>query len=466
MALTMLWGVHLTVLSDAYVLHTCIFPECFTRNATTFRASFFLPMTKFSPENARNLDAADPLSGYRAHFAIPRMDDGQEALYLCGNSLGLQPREGVVALEMVMKDWAEKGIEGYFTGDHPWADYGTELRASEARLVGAKPIEVAVMNSLMVNLNLLMLSFYRPTDERPCILIEEHTFPSDQYAFREQIRFHGYDPDDCLIVQKARPGEYHLSSEDLLETIRQEGHRIALIMLGGVNYFTGQFFDIGAITQAGHDMGCTVGWDLAHAVGNVPLSLHGWNVDFAAWCHYKYLNSGPAAPGGIFVHERYAHAKDLPRLVGWWGHNRKTRFQWVDEFDPEPGAVGWQMTNTPILATAPLKGSLSLFDEVGMDAIRLKSVKLTGYLWDLLERIGGGFDIMTPANPDERGAQLSLRVHGQNGRAVFDFITKHGVICDWRNPDCIRISPAPLYNSFEDVRRFATLFDEALRTVA
>ncbi|MDE2996580.1 MAG: kynureninase [Bacteroidota bacterium] len=423
-------------------------------------------MARFPAEIAQNLDLEDPLRGYRSHFSIPRLPDGSETLYLCGNSLGLQPREGAEALDAVMTDWAELGIEGYFTGNNPWADYGTELRESEARLVGAKPLEVAVMNSLTVNLNLLLLSFYRPTEERPCILIEEHTFPSDQYAFREQIRFNGFDPDECLLVARARDGEYHLQTEDILETIRIQGHRIALVMFGGVNYFTGQFFDIPTITKAGHDAGCMVGWDLAHAAGNVPLHLHDWDVDFAAWCHYKYLNSGPAAPGGAFVHERFAHAKDLPRLAGWWGHNRSTRFQWVDEFDPEPGAVGWQMTNTPILSTAPLKGSLALFDEVGVDALRTKSLRLTGYLWDLLQQIGHGFDIMTPADPQQRGAQLSLRVHGENGRAVFDFIKRNGVICDWRNPDCIRISPAPLYNSFEDVRRFAELFDEALRTVA
>ena len=427
-------------------------------------------MSRFPVETARELDAADALAEYRSHFSIPKMGDGSDTLYLCGNSLGLQPREGVQALEAVMKDWGELGIEGYFTGDNPWADYGTELRESEARIVGAKPLEVAVMNSLTVNLNLLLLSFYRPTAERPCILIEEHTFPSDQYAFREQIRFHGYDPDECLLIQKARDGEDHLRTEDILETIGKDGDRIALVLLGGVNYYTGQLFDIPTITKAGHEAGCTVGWDLAHAAGNVPLSLHEWDVDFAVWCHYKYLNSGPAAPGGAFVHERFANRKDLPRLAGWWGHNRSTRFKWVDEFDPEPGAVGWQMTNTPILSTAPLKGSLSLFDEVGIEALRAKSIKLTGYLWDLLQEIAKednrGFDIMTPSDPAQRGAQLSLRVHGSNGRAVFDFIKAGGVICDWRNPNCIRISPAPLYNSFEDVRRFAELFDEALSTVA
>ena len=454
------------MLSGVPVLHTRIFSRRPETNIHLSPPEIFFLMSPFSAEKARELDTSDPLSTYRSHFSIPRMAGGEETLYLCGNSLGLHQREGTEALATAMKDWAERGIEGYFSGDDPWADYGTELRASEARLVGAKPIEVAVMNSLMVNLNLLLLSFYRPTAERPCILIEEHAFPSDQYAFREQIRFHGFDPDDCLIVLHARPGEYHLRSEDVLATIRSEGHRIALVIMGGINYFTGQLFDMATITEAGHAAGCTVGWDLAHAVGNVPLNLHDWNVDFAVWCHYKYMNSGPAAPGGAFVHERFAHARDLPRLAGWWGHNRKTRFEWVEDFDPEPGAVGWQMTNTPILSTAPLKGSLTLFDEVGMDAIRAKSLKLTGYLWDLLQEMEGGFDIMTPSDPEQRGAQLSLRVHGENGRAVFNFIKEHGVICDWRNPDCIRISPAPLYNSFEDVRRFAGLFEKALRTVA
>ncbi|MDA0683136.1 MAG: kynureninase [Bacteroidetes bacterium] len=422
-------------------------------------------MSLFPSEESQRLDAADPLASYRLRFSIPKMPDGTDTLYLCGNSLGLQSKDGIDALHAVVKDWAELGIEGYFTGDNPWVDYGTELRESEARLVGAKPLEVAVMNSLTVNLNLLLLSFYRPTPERHKIIIEDHTFPSDQYAFREQIRFHGFDPETSLVVLKPRPGEDWHRTEDILETIAKEGAETALVMMGGVNYYTGQFFDIATITKAGHDEGCTVGWDLAHAAGNLPLQLHDWNVDFAAWCHYKYLNSGPAAPGGAFVHERFAHATDLPRLAGWWGHNRSTRFQWVDEFEPEPGAVGWQMTNTPVLSTAPLKGSLTMFDELGMPAIRQKSVKLTGYLWELLSRIESGFDIMTPSDPSQRGAQLSLRVHGDNGRVVFDYIKERGVICDWRNPNCIRISPAPLYNSFDDVRRFAEIFDEALRRV-
>jgi len=394
------------------------------------------------------------------------MTDGSETLYLCGNSLGLQSLDAAAALGDVMTDWAELGIEGYFSGDNPWADYGTELRASEGRLVGAHPEEVIVMNSLTVNINLLMVSFYRPTADRFRIIIEDHTFPSDQYAFREQIRYHGFDPDEALIILPRRDEEDWHRTEDILRVIEEYGSSTALVMLGGVNYYTGQLFDMPTITKAGHDAGCIVGWDLAHAAGNVPLHLHDWDVDFACWCHYKYVNAGPAAPGGAFVHERFSRRPDLKRFAGWWGHNRSTRFQWVDEFDPEPGAAGWQMTNTPILSTAPLKASLAMFDEIGMPAIRAKSMKLTGYLRQLLEAIGTGFDIMTPPDPEQHGAQLSLRVHGTNGRAVFDILKQNGVICDWRNPNCIRISPAPLYNSFEDVRRFAIIFREALEETA
>ncbi len=414
-------------------------------------------------EFARRLDGDDPLSACRDLFSIPNTADGSPWIYLCGNSLGLQPKSARNAINSVLDDWAEKGVEGYFSGSQPWVDFADRLKPSLAGLVGADPLEVTLMNTLTVNLNLLLVSFYRPTQERFKIIIEEHTFPSDQYAIRQQIAFHGFDPSDALVVLTARDGEESLRHEDILETIEREGTSTALVMMGGLNYYTGQLFDMSTITEKAHEQGCVVGFDLAHAVGNVPLSLHEWNPDFAVWCHYKYVNGGPAAPGGAFVHSRHARSFDLPRFSGWWGHNRDTRFKWVDDFEPEQGAAGWQMTNAPVLSTAAVKASLDIFDEVGMEAIRAKSEKLTGYLRYLLNEIGGGFEIMTPDSAQEHGAQLSLRVGSENGRGVFDFLKANNVICDWRNPNCIRASPAPLYNSFEDVYRFAGIFTRALQ---
>jgi len=419
-------------------------------------------MFENSLEFAQKMDREDALREWRDRFFIPTGVDGLPSTYLCGNSLGLQPKSASQAVNSIMSSWAERGVEGYFTGAEPWVDYADDLRKPLSRLVGASPLEVTLMNTLTVNLNLLLVSFYRPNSSRFKIIIEEHTFPSDQYAIRQQIAFHGYDPSVALVVLKARTGEEHLRMDDILETIDREGDRVALVLMGGLNYYTGQLFDMRSITERGHANGAVVGFDLAHAAGNVPLSLHEWGPDFAVWCHYKYVNGGPAAPGGAFVHDRHARAFDLPRFSGWWGHNRDTRFQWVDDYEPEPGAAGWQMTNAPVLSTATVKASLEIFEEVGLTALRKKSKKLTGFLRFLLNEIGSGFEIMTPDDSEAHGAQLSLRVTTDNGRAVFDHLKSNGVICDWRNPNCIRASPAPLYNSFEDVYRFYQVFQKGL----
>jgi kynureninase len=413
-----------------------------------------------SLEYARELDRNDPLADIRKQFHIPKTESGDDCIYLCGNSLGLQPKATSAAVLQELDDWQNLGVEGHFLAKNPWMPYHEFLTESYARLVGAKPTEVVAMNSLTVNLHLLMVSFYRPTAERYKIIIEGGAFPSDQYAVKSQIEFHGLKPEEALIELKPRPGERTLRKEDILATIVREGPTTALIMLGGVNYYTGQFYPLKEVTEAGHEQGCVVGFDLAHAVGNVPLSLHDWNADFACWCSYKYLNSGPGSLAGCFVHQRHENT-DRPRFAGWWGHDKESRFKMGPEFRPIPGAEGWQLSNPPILSLAAVKASLEMFDRVGMKALREKSLKLTGFLLSLLKGVDG-LEIMTPLADDERGCQLSLLAH-KGGRAVFDALTQAGVICDWREPDCIRIAPVPLYNSFEDVFRFGQIFREQLK---
>ncbi|NUO82039.1 kynureninase [candidate division KSB1 bacterium] len=417
-------------------------------------ALHFLPDLAF----AREMDAADPLASYRERFLFPKKRDGQECLYFCGNSLGLQPRTAQAYIEQELRDWAELGVEGHFHAQHPWLSYHEFLTEQTARLVGALPQEVVAMNSLTVNLHLLMLSFYRPTHERHKILIEAHAFPSDQYAVQSQLEFHGYDPRTALLEMPPREGEYDLRTEDIEAFIAREGKSIALIMLGGVNYATGQAFDMKRITAAGHAQGCVVGFDLAHAAGNLILALHDWEVDFAVWCSYKYLNAGPGGIAGCFVHERHGRNFDLPRLAGWWGHNKQTRFLMGPEFEALPGAEGWQLSNPPIFQLAALRAAMDIFDEVGMTALRAKSVLLTGYLEYLLMREPArNFTIITPRDPEQRGAQLSLRMH-KNGKTILQRLLGQNVICDWREPDLIRVAPAPLYNSFEEVYRFTEIF--------
>ncbi|WP_456426890.1 kynureninase [Rhodocaloribacter sp.] len=413
---------------------------------------------------ARRMDAEDPLSEFRDRFLIPRRPDGEAVVYFAGNSLGLQPKTTRAYVDAELEDWAKYGVEGHFHARHPWMPYHEFLTEQTARLVGAKPVEVVVMNSLTVNLHLMMVSFYRPTPERHKIIIEGHAFPSDQYAVASQIRFHGYDPAEALVELRPRPGEATLRTEDIETALEREGPATALVMLGGVNYYTGQAFEMDRITRAARAQGCAVGFDLAHAAGNLALRLHEWGPDFAVWCSYKYLNAGPGSLAGCFVHERHARRFDLPRFAGWWGHDKATRFRMPHTFDPMPGAEGWQLSNPPILPLAALRASMDLFDEAGIERLRAKSERLTGYLAYLLERLGhDAVELLTPDDPRQRGCQLSIRVR-EGGRTVFDRLTAAGIVCDWREPDAIRAAPVPLYNTFEDVFRFAEVFAEALES--
>lgn len=409
---------------------------------------------------AASLDAIDTLHIFREHFLIPQFD-GLDAIYLTGNSLGLQPKTARKYIEEELDDWARLGVEGHLHARHPWLPYHEFVTEPLARIVGAKPVEVVAMNSLTVNLHLLMASFYRPQDSRTKIVIEKGAFPSDRYAVESQLKFHGYDSSH-LIELTPLVGESLLRTEDILNTIEREGNSIAMILLGGVNYYTGQAFDMAAITEAGHRAGAVVGFDLAHAAGNLELKLHDWNVDFAAWCSYKYLNSGPGGIAGIFVHERHARSFDLPRFAGWWGHDKGTRFQMGPEFVPLEGAEGWQLSNPPIFQLAALRASLELFDAAGMTELRQKSEGLTGYLESLLTQIETDrIEIITPKQPDARGCQLSIRVKDAD-RTLFDQLTARGVMADWREPDVIRVAPAPLYNSYTDVAQFADILRKVL----
>jgi kynureninase len=411
---------------------------------------------------AQAMDAADPLAQFRQRFHIPQTRSGEECIYLCGHSLGLQPKTARSYLEEELQDWAELGVEGHFQAKHPWMPYHRLLTEQTAALVGASPKEVVVMNSLTVNLHLMMASFYRPTRERHKILIERGAFPSDQYAVKSQIRFHGFS-EDSLIELTPREGEFCMRDEDVESLIEREGGSIALILLGGVNYVTGQLFDMGAITKAGHRKGCVVGFDLAHAAGNVPLRLQDWGPDFAVWCSYKYLNGGPGCVAGCFVHERHSREWELPRFAGWWGHDEKSRFQMGPEFHPMPGAEGWQLSNPPILALAPLRASMEIFAEAGMERLRAKSRSLTGYMEFLLhQQEDHNFSIITPTDPGKRGAQLSIRLP-RHGRDLCDRLAAQGVIGDWREPDTFRVAAIPLYNSYQDVYGFVQHFSSALR---
>jgi kynureninase len=405
-------------------------------------------------EFAREADAADPLRFFRDQFIFPQ-HDGHDAIYLCGNSLGLQPKAVRAALLAELDQWAEHGVEGHFRGEKPWMYYHRFLKSHAAAVVGALPDEVVIMNTLTVNLHLMMVSFYRPTPQRYRIIMEAGAFPSDQYAMETQARFHGFDPADAVIEVAPREGEDTLHLADILATIEKYGDTVALVMFGGVNYYTGQFYDLEAITRAAHAVGAYAGFDLAHAAGNVPLRLHDWGADFAVWCSYKYMNSGPGGPSGVFVHERHANDASLPRFAGWWGHDEQERFQMRKGFKPMTGADGWQISNAQILASAAHLASLEIFSAAGMDQLREKSLQLTAYLQYLLKNAdpdGHLFKIITPEDPHQRGCQLSLLMQ-RDGKAIFDRLSKNGVIADWREPNVIRFAPVPLYNSFEDVYR-------------
>jgi kynureninase len=419
---------------------------------------------------AQKLDEQDSLRHFRDKFYIPKQSNGENVLYFTGNSLGLQPKTTRHFIEQELTDWEKFGVEGHFQAKNPWLSYHELLTGQMAEIVGATPLEVVVMNSLTVNLHLLMISFYQPTAKRFKIVIEKGAFPSDQYAVKSQIRFHQtqnskfkiQNLEDWLIELTPRDGETTLRTEDILQTIRDNGDEIALILLGGVNYYTGQVFNFEAITRTGHEVGAVVGFDLAHAAGNILLNLHDWNVDFAAWCSYKYLNSGPGGIGGVFVHERHVSNTDLPRFAGWWGHDKETRFLMGDEFVPIKSAEGWQLSNPPIFQLAALRASLEIFHEVGIKNLSAKSKKMTDYLDFLLGQIETNrIEIITPNTSNERGCQLSIRVKNAD-KSLFEAITSHGVIADWREPDVIRVAPVPLYNSFMDCWKFAEILKECL----
>jgi kynureninase len=412
---------------------------------------------------AKKLDKTDPLKSFRQKFHLPKINGGQ-ALYFTGNSLGLQPKSTKAFLNQELSDWAALGVEGHFHAQRPWLYYHKFSKKILAELVGAKPLEVVAMNQLTVNLHLMMMSFYQPTPTRFKILTEAGAFSSDQYAFESQLKIHHINPEEGLIELKPRPGEYTLHTEDILKAIDEQGDQLALVIFGAVQYYSGQFFNIKAITEAGHRVGAHVGFDLAHAIGNVPLSLHKHEVDFAVWCSYKYLNAGPGGVAGAFVHEKHANNPALSRLAGWWGHREKDRFQMKKGFIPMPGADGWQLSNFPVLSGAAQLASLQIFEEAGIRNLRKKSVLLTGFLEYLLmsiEHHAEHFIIITNSEAAERGCQLSILMK-KNGKKVFTSLTKAGVIADWREPDVIRVAPAPLYNTFEEVFQFLEIFKKAL----
>ncbi len=413
---------------------------------------------KATEDFALSLDLEDELGEYRNQFHIPLQKDGKEQIYFCGNSLGLQPKKTKEFVDQEITDWANLGVEGHLYAKNPWLPYHEFLSQSYANLLGAKTTEVVAMNTLTVNLHLMMVSFYRPMPERYKIVIEEDAFPSDIYAVESQIKYHGIDVEKALIKLRPRTGESAVRTEDIIDVFEKEGDSISLIMLGGVNYYTGQVFDFKNITNVAHNKGIKVGFDLAHAVGNISLELHKWDVDFAVWCSYKYLNSGPGSVGGVFVHEKH-HNSDLPRFCGWWGHNKPDRFDMPDSFNPIKTAEGWQLSNPPILSLAAIRSSLSIFDEVGMEKLVFKSKKLTSYLSFLLDTIQTErIEIITPKNS---GCQISIRVKNGN-KDLFDKITSEGVVADWREPDVIRIAPVPLYNSFKDVFDFYKILKKLL----
>ena len=401
------------------------------------------------------------MKSYRDQFHIPQVN-GQDSIYLCGNSLGLQPMLAREYVLQEMDDWATLGVEGHIHARNPWLPYHEFLTEHMSQLVGAKPLEVVVMNSLTVNLHLLMVSFYQPKGTRRKIVIESDAFPSDQYAVASQVKFHGGDPETDILYWSPRQGEHTLHYEDLEAILHENKDEIALVFVGGVNYYTGQSFDLKRLADMSHSYGITCGVDLAHGAGNINYRLHDSGVDFAAWCSYKYLNSGPGSLSGVFVHERHSHAFDLPRFAGWWGHNKETRFGMRDPFDPLPGAEGWQLSNPPILPLAAMRASLELFHNAGIDNLRNRSIQLTDHFFNSVTSLGlEGLEVLTPPDSKDRGCQLSLFVR-PNGREVFDFLTEHGVIADWREPDVIRVAPTPLYNTEQDIDKFVSLLNEAM----
>jgi kynureninase len=407
---------------------------------------------------AQQQDELDPLKHFRDEFHIPKQENGKNEVYFVGNSLGLQPKLTSEYLNDELSKWAKLGVKGHFESDHPWMPYHEFLTEQSAKIVGGQNNEVVCMNSLTANLHFMMVSFFKPTKERFKIVIEDHAFPSDHYAVESQLRHHGLDPKDAMILLKPRIGEELLNHDDLKAIIDEQGDSIALLMLPGVQYYTGQVLDMKNITQWGHDKGIMVGFDLAHAAGNVPMQLHDWDVDFACWCNYKYINSGPGSVAGCFVHERHVTNPELNRFAGWWGHDKTTRFKMANEFNPTPTAEGWQVSNPPILSLAAIRASLEIFRQAGgIEPLREKSLKLTGYMEYLLKaEMGDRIHVITPADPAQRGCQLSLsvRMDGKEGKDIFNALEAAGCTTDWREPNVIRCAPVPLYNSFMDVYDF------------
>jgi len=411
---------------------------------------------------AQELDKKDSLQVYRSKFYIPTNDAGEELIYFCGNSLGLQPKITKNYIKEVLDDWAKFGVEGHTEAKHPWLPYHEFLTNTMAEIVGAKPIEIVVMNTLTTNLHLLMVSFYQPTEKKYKVVIESDAFPSDKYAVESQVKFHGYQPNDAIIYWKPKKGEELLQIEELQKIVDEQGDEIAMFLIGGVNYYTGQVLDLKKIATIAHQKNIKVGIDLAHGAGNIQPNLHDSNIDFAAWCTYKYLNSGPGSLGALFVHEKYAKHKTLNRFAGWWSHNKQTRFNMRKEYDVLPGAEGWQLSNPPILSMAAIRASLDIFNEVGMKKIREKSNKLTGFLEFLIHKINSDkVKIITPKDKEQRGAQLSIKVKNAD-KSLYKKLTKSGVVSDWREPDVIRVAPVPLYNSFTDVYRFVTILKDLI----
>ena len=422
---------------------------------------------RFSEDFAKEMDENDPLKGFRSRFYFPKVD-GREAIYFCGNSLGLQPKTTKEYIQKELDNWADLAVDGHFQGEDAWYHIRKKSKPALAEIVGAHEHEVVAMNNLSSNLHFLMVSFYQPTKERFKIITEAGAFPSDMYMLETQVKFHGLDPDQTIIELEPREGEHTLRTEDILKRIEENHDQLALVMMAGLQYYTGQVFDMEAITAAGHAAGAKVGFDLAHAAGNVPLHLHDWEVDFATWCSYKYMNSGPGSISGIFVHERHAESPELPRFAGWWGHEEGERFKMEKGFKPMFGADGWQLANSNVLALAAHQASLDIFQEAGMENLRQKSELLTGYLEFLLHQINGErgvLEIITPNNASERGCQLSLLVK-KGGKAVFDELYQNAIVGDWRHPNVIRIAPTPLYNSFLDVYRFAKILEQSLHKFA
>jgi len=414
---------------------------------------------------ARLLDEQDPLKDFRSKFFIPQ-HNGRDCIYLTGNSLGLQAKATSKYVQQELDDWASLGVEGHFHAKNPWMPYHEIFPRQLAKIVGCKENEVVVMNQLTVNLHLLMVSFYRPTNERYKIICEAKAFPSDQYAFETQAIYHGLDPANAVVEVYPRDGEHTLRTEDILSVIREHGDTVAVVLFGGVNYYTGQLFDMKAITEAAHATGAYAGFDLAHAAGNVELHLHDLNVDFACWCSYKYLNSGPGGVSGVYIHEKHVANKNLPRFAGWWGHQKDTRFKMEKGFDPIPTAEGWQLSNAPILSMAAHKAALDIFEEAGIDELHAKRKLLSGYLHYVLNDINGRqsqklIEIITPAEEERRGCQVSMLML-KRGKEIFDGLTKRGVIADWREPNVIRVAPVPLYNSFEDVYQFGSIVGQLI----